>query len=163
MTRTSVDLRSDSPATTEEFGAALGAVLRRGDVLVLEGLLGAGKTCLVRGIVAGAGGSAVAVRSPTFVLHQPHRGARVTVHHIDLYRLGPGAAVDVLDLDTLLLSGAVVVEWGGFADLERLHPSTVTITGGDDHEDHRLLRLEDPAAGHLGEAWRKLRDRVPAP
>lgn len=163
MSRTSADLRSDSPVTTEEFGAALGAVLRRGDVLVLEGPLGAGKTCLVRGIVAGAGGSAAAVRSPTFVLHQPHRGTRITVHHIDLYRLGPGAAVDVLDLDTLLLSGAVVVEWGGFADLEPLHPSTVTIAGGDDHDDHRVLRLEDPCAEHLSDAWRKLRDRVPAP
>jgi tRNA threonylcarbamoyl adenosine modification protein YjeE len=163
VSRASVDLRSDSPATTEEFGAALGAVLRRGDVLALEGPLGAGKTCLVRGIVAGAGGSAAAVRSPTFVLHQPHRGTSITVHHIDLYRLGPEAAVDVLDLDTLLLSGAVVVEWGGFADLEPLHPSTVTIAGGDDHDDHRVLRLEDRAAAHLAGAWRKLRDRVPAP
>jgi tRNA threonylcarbamoyladenosine biosynthesis protein TsaE len=163
VSRTSVDLRSDSPDTTEEFGAALGAVLRRGDVLVLEGPLGAGKTCLVRGIVAGAGGRAAAVRSPTFVLHQPHRGTRITVHHIDLYRLGPGGAVDVLDLDTLLLSGAVVVEWGGFADLEPLHPSTVTIAGVDDHDDHRVLRLKDPAAEHLAGAWRKLRDRVPAP
>jgi tRNA threonylcarbamoyladenosine biosynthesis protein TsaE len=163
VSRTSVDLHSDSPATTEEYGAVLGAVLRRGDVLVLEGPLGAGKTCLVRGIVAGAGGSAAMVRSPTFVLHQPHRGTRITVHHIDLYRLGPGAAVDVLDLDTLLLSGAVVVEWGGFADLEHVRSSTVTITGGDDHEDHRVLRLEDPAAAHLAGAWRKLRDRVTAP
>jgi tRNA threonylcarbamoyladenosine biosynthesis protein TsaE len=163
VSSTPVDLRSDSPATTEGFGAALGAALRRGDVLVLEGPLGAGKTCLVRGIVAGAGGRAAAVRSPTFVLHQPHRGTRVTVHHVDLYRLGPGASVDVLDLDTLLLSGAVVVEWGGFTDLERLHPSTVTIAGGDDRDDHRVLRLEDPAAAHLAAVWRNLRDRVPAP
>jgi tRNA threonylcarbamoyladenosine biosynthesis protein TsaE len=163
MSPKSLDLRSDSPATTEEFGVALGAVLRYGDVLVLEGPLGAGKTCLVRGIVAGAGGSAAAVRSPTFVLHQPHRGTRVTVHHIDLYRLGPGTALDVLDLDTLLLSGAVVVEWGGFADLRDLHPSTVTIASGDDHADQRVLRLADPAAAHLAGAWRKLQDRVTAP
>jgi tRNA threonylcarbamoyladenosine biosynthesis protein TsaE len=162
MSRESRDLRSDSPATTEEYGAALGAVLRRGDMLVLEGPLGAGKTCLVRGIVAGAGGSAAAVRSPTFVLHQPHRGMRITVHHLDLYRLRPGAAVDVLDLDTLLLSGAVVVEWGAFADLAHLHPSTVTIAGGDDHEDHRVLRLEEPAAPHLAGAWRTLQHRVTA-
>jgi tRNA threonylcarbamoyladenosine biosynthesis protein TsaE len=162
MSRESLDLRSDSPATTEEYGAVLGAVLRRGDVLVLEGPLGAGKTCLVRGIVAGAGGSAAGVRSPTFVLHQPHRGTRITVHHLDLYRLGPGAAVEVLDLDTLLLSGAVVVEWGGFADLGHLHPSTVTIAGCDDHEDHRVLTLEDPTAAHLAGAWRQLRERVTA-
>jgi tRNA threonylcarbamoyladenosine biosynthesis protein TsaE len=157
------ELRSDSPSATEEYGAALGAALRRGDVLVLEGPLGAGKTCLVRGIVAGAGGNPAAVRSPTFVLHQPHRGTQLTVHHLDLYRLGPGAGIDVLDLDTLLLSGAVVVEWGGFADLRHLHPSTVTMAGGDDHEDHRVLRLEDHAAPHVAGVWRDLVHRVVAP
>jgi tRNA threonylcarbamoyl adenosine modification protein YjeE len=156
-------LQSDSPATTETYGAGIGAVLRRGDVLVLEGPLGAGKTCLVRGIVAGAGGEGAAVRSPTFVLHQPHRGALITVHHLDLYRLGPGASVDVLDLDSLLVDGAAVIEWGGYADLRRLQPCTVSIEGGDSHPDHRLLRLLGPAPPHLAGAWNALRDRVAAP
>ena len=162
MTRTLDELRSDSPSTTEEYGAALGAALRRGDVLVLEGPLGAGKTCLVRGIVAGAGGNAAAVRSPTFVLHQPHRGTYLTVHHLDLYRLGPGADVDVLDLDTLLLSGAAVLEWGAYADLGHLQPATVTMAGGDDHADHRVLRLENGAAAHIAGAWRRIQDQVTA-
>jgi len=179
-------LHSDSPATTEEYGAALGGVLRRGDVLVLEGPLGAGKTCLVRGIVAGAGGDAAAVRSPTFVLHQPHRGglgrrekaqrsARVkrrvpmrmvrqlvTVHHLDLYRLGPGASVEVLDLDTLLLDGAAVIEWGGYADLGHLRPCTVSISGGEGRDDHRVLRLATPAPAHVSGAWTTLQERVAA-
>ncbi|HWF58265.1 MAG TPA: tRNA (adenosine(37)-N6)-threonylcarbamoyltransferase complex ATPase subunit type 1 TsaE [Candidatus Dormibacteraeota bacterium] len=156
-------LQSDSPATTETYGAGLGAVLRRGDVLVLEGPLGAGKTCLVRGIVAGAGGDASSVRSPTFVLHQPHPGGLVTVHHLDLYRLGPGASVDVLDLDTLLVDGAAVIEWGGFAELGHLQPCTVLIEGGDSHPDHRVLRLIGPAQPHLAAAWRALQERVAAP
>jgi tRNA threonylcarbamoyl adenosine modification protein YjeE len=156
-------LDSHSPATTETYGAALGAILRRGDVLVLEGPLGAGKTCLVRGIVAGAGGDAAAVRSPTFVLHQPHRGGHITVHHLDLYRLGQGASVDVLDLDSLLVDGAAVIEWGGYADLRHLQPCTVSIEGGDSHSDHRLLRLTGPAPSHLAGAWKALQEQVAAP
>lgn len=155
-------LHSDSPATTEEYGAALGGVLRRGDVLVLEGPLGAGKTCLVRGIVDGAGGDAAAVRSPTFVLHQPHRGGLVTVHHLDLYRLGPGASVEVLDLDTLLLDGAAVIEWGGYADLGHLRPCTVSISGDEGRDDHRVLRLATPAPAHVSGAWTTLQERVAA-
>lgn len=149
-------LHSDSPETTERYGAALGAALRRGDVLVLEGPLGAGKTCLVRGLVAGAGGDATAVRSPTFVLHQPHRATGLTVHHLDLYRLGPGASIDVLDLDTLMADGAAVIEWGGYADLADFHPTTVSIGAGD-RDTERVLRLTTPAVPHLRRAWETLR------
>ena len=163
MTAGFASLHSDSPADTEDFGAALGAVLGRGDLLVLEGPLGAGKTCLVRGIVAGAGGDAAAVRSPTFVLHQPHRGSSITVHHIDLYRLGPGASIDVLDVDALLVDGAVVVEWGGYADLEHLGPATVSISACADADNHRLLHLAISAPAPLASAWRALEQRPAVP
>lgn len=155
-----VVLRSGSPDATEGYGRALGAALRSGDLLVLEGPLGAGKTCLVRGIVAGAGGDASAVRSPTFVLHQPHRGSAITVHHIDLYRLGPGASVEVLDVLSLLEHGAAVVEWGGYADLHDLDPTTVTIDGGDVSPTERMLRMEAGAAVHLERAWAELAQRA---
>ncbi|MDQ6856689.1 MAG: tRNA (adenosine(37)-N6)-threonylcarbamoyltransferase complex ATPase subunit type 1 TsaE [Candidatus Dormibacteraeota bacterium] len=158
-----IELHSDSPQTTEHYGAALGAALRTGDVLVLEGPLGAGKTCLVRGVVVGAGGEAAAVRSPTFVLHQPHHGTTITVHHIDLFRLGPGASVDVLDLDTLLAAGAVVIEWGAYADLRHLRPTTVTIAGTALPHNERMLRMEQDSAAHLERAWAALRDRTGAP
>jgi tRNA threonylcarbamoyladenosine biosynthesis protein TsaE len=158
-----IELDSPSPEVTEQFGAALGGVLRAGDVLVLEGPLGAGKTCLVRGIVAGAGGDAGAVRSPTFVLHQPHRGAAITVHHIDLYRLGAGASVEVLDLDALLAGGAAVIEWGGYADLHEFHPTTVSIDGAALRHSERVLRMEPGAAGHLEGAWTALPERRRAP
>ena len=157
MTAATVELHSPSPASTERHGAALGRALRAGDVLVLEGPLGAGKTCLARGIVAGAGGDPTTVRSPTFVLHQPHRGTAITVHHIDLYRLGAGASIEVFDLDTLLSDGAAVVEWGGYADLGELHPTTVTINEGGGGTG-RVLRMEPGAAAHLEHAWARLLD-----
>ncbi len=162
MTTSPAALVSDSPEATERFGAALGAVLREGDVLVLEGPLGAGKTCLVRGMVSGAGGDPTAVRSPTFVLHQPHRARGLTVHHLDLYRLGPGASIDVLDLDTLLSGGAAVLEWGTYADLSEFRPSTVTISAGD-RDSERVLRLESPAAPHVVAAWVTLQAGAAAP
>jgi tRNA threonylcarbamoyl adenosine modification protein YjeE len=147
------DLASDSPVQTELYGEALGRALRRGDVLALSGPLGAGKTCLVRGIVAGAGGDAATVRSPTFVLHQPHRAARLTVHHIDLYRLGPGSSLDVLDLDGLLAEGAVVIEWAEYGDLAAYAPSGVTIEPGVlDHQ--RVLHLDEHAHEHIACAWK---------
>ncbi|HEX4754292.1 MAG TPA: tRNA (adenosine(37)-N6)-threonylcarbamoyltransferase complex ATPase subunit type 1 TsaE [Candidatus Dormibacteraeota bacterium] len=147
------DLASDSPVQTELYGEALGRALRRGDVLALSGPLGAGKTCLVRGIVAGAGGDAATVRSPTFVLHQPHRAARLTVHHIDLYRLGPGSSLDVLDLDGLLAEGAVVIEWAEYGDLAGYAPSGVTIEPGVlDHQ--RVLHLDEHAHEHIACAWK---------
>ncbi len=161
MTAT-VHLHSDSAEATEHIGAALGAVLRDGDVVVLEGPLGAGKTCLVRGMVAGAGGDGTAVRSPTFVLHQPHRGSAITVHHVDLYRLGAGASIEVLDLDSLLDGGAVVIEWGGYADLREFHPTTVSIDGGDLGDTERMLRMEPGVAAHLERAWSALAQRAGA-
>jgi tRNA threonylcarbamoyl adenosine modification protein YjeE len=146
------DLSSDSPAATELYGAALGGALRRGDLLALSGPLGAGKTCLVRGIVAGAGGDPAAVRSPTFVLHQPHRGAQLTVHHIDLFRLGRGCSLEVLDLDGLLLDGAVVIEWAEYGDLAGYAPSGITIEPGA-ADQRRILRLDTRAADHIARLW----------
>lgn len=149
-------LASESAEETERHGAALGRVLRPGDVLALVGPLGAGKTCLARGIVAGAGGDPRAVRSPTFVLHQPHRGVRLTVHHIDLFRLGRAASLDVLDLDALLSDGAVVMEWADYADLAALAPATVTIEPGA-MEQQRVLSLAEPAPSHIAAAWLAIR------
>jgi tRNA threonylcarbamoyladenosine biosynthesis protein TsaE len=149
-------LESQSVATTELYGLGLGGALRTGDVLVLNGPLGAGKTSLVRGLVAGAGGNAAAVRSPTFILHQPVLCARLTLHHVDLYRLGPGAAIDFLDLDGALLDGAAVIEWGEYADLSRYSPSILTIDAPGPGRDLRVLQLDDEAAAHLSAAWAEL-------
>lgn len=101
-------------ADSLRFGRALGAELRAGDLVLLDGPLGAGKTVVARGIAAGMGVSG-RVTSPTFVLARVHHadgGSGPALVHVDAYRLGGLADVDDLDLDTDLTEAAVVVEWG---------------------------------------------------
>jgi tRNA threonylcarbamoyladenosine biosynthesis protein TsaE len=117
---------------TVEFGRRLGAVLRPGDLVLLAGPLGAGKTVLAKGIAAGLGVGG-RVSSPTFVIAREHRpapgGRGIPLVHVDAYRLtGHLDELDDLDLDTDLVDAVVVVEWGeGMA--ERLS------------DDHLLIRL----------------------
>ncbi|BBZ24232.1 tRNA (adenosine(37)-N6)-threonylcarbamoyltransferase complex ATPase subunit type 1 TsaE [Mycolicibacter hiberniae] len=131
-------------ATAEDtvaLGARLGAALRAGDVVVLSGPLGAGKTVLAKGIAAALDVDGP-VTSPTFVLAREHRARRPgspAMIHVDLYRLldetglDLPAQLDSLDLDTELDDAVVVVEWGeGLA--ERL---------SDRHLDIRLDRAAD--------------------
>ncbi|GAB2722074.1 tRNA (adenosine(37)-N6)-threonylcarbamoyltransferase complex ATPase subunit type 1 TsaE [Nocardia thraciensis] len=101
---------------TEALGRELAAELRPGDLVVLDGPLGAGKTALTRGIAAGLGVEG-RVSSPTFIIARQHRaGSRpgaVGMVHVDAYRLGGDLdELDALDLDTDLDDAVVVVEWG---------------------------------------------------
>lgn len=126
-----------SAADTERLGRAVGERLHPGDVVVLSGPLGAGKTVLARGIGRGLGVRGP-VTSPTFVIAREHPplpdGRGVPLVHVDAYRLGGMAELDDLDLDTDLLAAAVVVEWGeGMA--ERLA------------DEHLLIRLGRPRNG----------------
>jgi tRNA threonylcarbamoyladenosine biosynthesis protein TsaE len=95
---------------TRTFGRQLAGVLRAGDLVLLTGPLGAGKTVLVQGI-----GNGLAVRgnvvSPTFVIARVHRGPLPLVH-VDAYRLGSLEEVDDLDLDVSTDAAVTVVEWG---------------------------------------------------
>jgi tRNA threonylcarbamoyladenosine biosynthesis protein TsaE len=100
---------SASVEDTERLGERLGAALEPGDVLVLTGALGAGKTRFVAGLARGLA-AAARVRSPSFTLLNEYRG-RVPLYHLDLYRLEPGET-DGLGLDELLEQGALAVEWG---------------------------------------------------
>ena len=98
-------------AETIRLGGLIGLSLRAGDVVLLYGELGSGKTTLVRGL-ARAVGYRGRVSSPTFALAHVYRGKRLTLHHLDLYRLRKGDCAE-LGLDELLADprGAVVVEW----------------------------------------------------
>jgi tRNA threonylcarbamoyladenosine biosynthesis protein TsaE len=96
---------------TRSLGRRLAAVLRAGDLVVLSGPLGAGKTALAQGIGAGLGVPGE-VTSPTFVIARVHRGGRVPLVHVDAYRLGTTVEVDDLDLDASVEDSVTVVEWG---------------------------------------------------
>jgi tRNA threonylcarbamoyladenosine biosynthesis protein TsaE len=91
-------------------GEAWGRVLEAGDLLLLVGDLGAGKTTLVRGLARGVGVDQ-GVKSPSFVIHLPYRG-RLILNHLDLYRVADPSDLAELGLDDVLDEGATVVEWG---------------------------------------------------
>ncbi|WP_433783675.1 tRNA (adenosine(37)-N6)-threonylcarbamoyltransferase complex ATPase subunit type 1 TsaE [Actinomycetospora sp. CA-101289] len=152
-------------ADTAELGRALGARLSPGDLVVLSGPLGAGKTVLAAGIGEGLGVEGP-VTSPTFVIAREHPplpgplgGRGVVLVHVDAYRLGVGTAatpdprdvaaqLDDLDLDTDLTRAAVVVEWGeGVAEHLAAEHLTVRLdrTGTSDDPEAREALLSGPA------------------
>lgn len=98
-------------ADTIALGARLGRRLQAGDLVLLHGEIGAGKTTLARGLAQGAGFRGP-VTSPTFALAHRYRGERLIIHHLDLYRVAKGEEAE-LGLDELLAdpSAVVVVEW----------------------------------------------------
>jgi tRNA threonylcarbamoyl adenosine modification protein YjeE len=130
-----LDIVTNTPAETEAAGEQFGARLAKGDLVLLEGDLGAGKTTFVRGLTRGVGSSAH-VASPTFQLVRVYPG-RVQIAHVDLYRLEVGAELGDLGLEELLDQGAVVVEWGDRMDSPEAALLSFEHLGGD----RRRLRL----------------------
>ena len=103
------DLVTHSESETIEAGRALGRRLSAGDVVLLRGSLGAGKTAFARGIAEGLGCDPEGVSSPTFTIVQEYSG-KVPLQHVDLYRLAPHE-VDDLALEDLLEGAVMAVEW----------------------------------------------------
>ncbi len=139
--RPTVTARLATASDTREFGRRLAALFRPGDLVLLTGPLGAGKTALAQGIGAGLAVTGP-VTSPTFVIARVHRpdrdrGGQVPMVHVDAYRLGgaddPLAEVDDLDLDASVEDSVTVVEWGE-GIVERL---------ADAHLQVRIDRLAD--------------------
>jgi tRNA threonylcarbamoyladenosine biosynthesis protein TsaE len=102
---------SRSPEQTRRVGMRVGGLLNSGDVVCLQGELGAGKTTFVQGVAQGWG-SFDAVSSPTFILVNMYRRADGgQLFHLDAYRLDSIAEAEELDLDSMLAQGPVVIEW----------------------------------------------------
>jgi tRNA threonylcarbamoyladenosine biosynthesis protein TsaE len=131
------ELRIATDGDMRDLGRRLAALLRAGDLVILAGPLGAGKTTLVQGIGAGLGVRGP-VTSPTFVIARVHpsvAGSGPALVHADAYRLGSIGEVDDLDLDTDAASAVTVVEWGtGLAEVlaaDRLEISIEPDRDGD--------------------------------
>ena len=107
------EFTSSSPEQTFNYGHQLGARLEGGEILLLSGPLGAGKTIFVKGICASLGIDEEEVTSPSFTLVNPYAG-RLQLYHLDLYRLDEGAsAAHAVDLDELLTDerAVIAIEW----------------------------------------------------
>jgi len=106
-----LDIISHSAAQTQRLGARLGELARAGDVFCLQGELGSGKTCFTQGLGRGLG-VPDAIHSPTFILANEHRGGRLPLYHLDVYRMrganeAPGIGIE----DYLYGDGVCVIEW----------------------------------------------------
>jgi tRNA threonylcarbamoyladenosine biosynthesis protein TsaE len=106
-----IDFFSRSPQQTRSIGMQLGGALQAGDVICLQGDLGAGKTTFVQGIARGWG-SLDPVSSPTFILVNLYRRAdQSQLFHMDAYRLDSTPEAEELDLDSMLAQGPLLIEW----------------------------------------------------
>lgn len=105
-----IAIPTDSPAATRAVGRRLAALLRPGDIVLLAGRLGSGKTMFAAGVAEGLGVDEQ-VTSPTFVLVHEHHGFLPLVH-ADVYRLGSSAEFDDLELPAIAEEGVLLVEWG---------------------------------------------------
>ena len=134
-----------SQEDTERLAAALAATLRAGDVLLLSGPLGAGKTAFVRGLAGGLGIDPGEVSSPTFTLVHDYRGGRLRLFHADLYRLGTAGAED-LGLDELgVRDGVLAIEWPD--RLGHAFRGAIDVTLAIVDETSRQISIATPGAG----------------
>jgi len=143
MTASDFKVSSASESETFALGESLGRELRGGEIVLLDGPLGAGKTMLVKGIAAALGIDQEEVTSPSFTLVNPHHG-RLLVYHIDLYRLDTGAsAAHAVDLDEVLTDeqAVVIVEWAERLGRYPLPDNIWRISILGDGEEPRLINV----------------------
>lgn len=139
------EFHSSSPAETFNCGHQLGARLEGGEILLLSGPLGAGKTLFVKGICAALGIPEEDVTSPSFTLVNPYTG-RLRLYHIDLYRLDEGAsAAHAVDLDELLRDeqAVIVIEWPERMGAYPLPPDVWQINIAGDGDAPRRISINE--------------------
>ena len=152
-----LQLRSTSPAATRQIAAAIASLARSGDLVVLAGEMGAGKTAFAKGFGA-ALGVAEPITSPTFTLVHSYDAGRITLHHADIYRLSTTNEVADLALAELLeYDGIVLIEWGDVVAQSLGDHLLVHLEAPLDDEDARIITLSG-----VGRAWAVRWERVEA-
>lgn len=122
----------DTVEAMEELGAELARTATAGDVFVLTGPLGAGKTAFARGFGRELGVSG-AITSPTFVISRIHPGSPLNLVHVDAYRLGDSGGIGDLEIEEYLVDSVVLIEWGAHVVHEITDRyTTIEIVRGDD-------------------------------
>lgn len=162
-----IRIEAASPEQMEAIGAALAAALEPGDIVALDGDLGAGKTVLARGMAAGLGIDPALVSSPTFVLMQRYGGGRMDLVHADAYRVRSLAEFEAIGWsEQVERAGAVaVVEWASRIDA-MLPPNALRILITHEGEQQRALVVRSDDAllqARAGEAMRSAIQLPPCP
>lgn len=136
-------VETSGEAETAAAGEQLARTLRTGDVVLLSGELGAGKTAFVRGLARALGVPEEDVTSPTFTLVQEYRAPDVVLFHVDLYRLSPREVED-LGLDEMMGEGILAIEWPD----RWIDPPSVVYDVRIEHRggDQRVVRISGPAS-----------------
>lgn len=153
-----IHCRSNSESDTTAIAAAVAHLARPGDMIILSGEMGAGKTAFVRGFAAALGVTEEdEVASPTFVLVHTYTTGRTPIHHADLYRLGTLGEVADLGLREMVDMGAIaVVEWGDVAIEVLGECLVITLTHDEDDLDARDIDIR--VEGHGWDTrWDRLR------
>jgi len=135
---------SRSAAETFDLGRLVGERLAGGEIFLLSGTLGAGKTVFVKGLAAALGVDPDEVSSPSFTLVNRHDEGRLTLYHLDLYRLDEGAsAAHAVELDELLADerAVLVIEWAERMGRYPLPAPLWRVSIGGDGEDPRHIRI----------------------
>jgi tRNA threonylcarbamoyladenosine biosynthesis protein TsaE len=140
------DLETASAAETEAVGEALGRAARGGELIGLVGELGAGKTCLVRGLARGLGVDPERVHSPSFTIVTEYPGGRLPLAHVDLYRLAAPLGDDAFLRDVLYGRGVAAVEW--FDRLAHPGDEVLVVSLRFVAGERRAIRLEARGAHH---------------
>lgn len=158
-----LQLRTSSEASTIRAGRELAAALRGGVIIALEGPLGAGKTCLARGIAIGLGVEARRVASPTFAILHEHEvegvGEVRRLYHLDAYRLGGAEDLESIGWTEIVgdQTGVVLIEWASRI-AEALPAGAWRMDVSYDDSTGRLLQLQLPVGVELEMPWGETED-----
>ncbi len=140
-----IEVHSNSPADTVNIGETIGSQLKGREIILLEGELGAGKTLLTKGIARALGIEPETVVSPSFTLINEFRGDNgIRFIHIDLYRLGPSAGANLMEIDDYIDEGIIVIEWAqflspGYFDMEQA--IRVSFQLSESNDNARILKI----------------------